>query len=111
MRKRSALERYARRGTVPLRARIVLRCAAWSDNKTVTRELGICATVVGKWRRRFIAQRLEGLLYEPHPGTPRKITDERVEEVVIRTLETKPKGATHWSSSEMAKRSEVSRRR
>jgi FixJ family two-component response regulator len=63
---RSALERYARRGTVAqqlgLRARIVLRCAAGSDNKTVAQELGICAAVVGKWWRRFIAQRLDGLL-------------------------------------------------
>ena len=66
-----------------LRARIVLRCAARSDNKTVAQELGICAAVVGKWRRRFIAQRLDGLLDEPRPGRPRKITDERVEEVVI----------------------------
>jgi transposase len=110
---RSALERYARRGTVAqqlgLRARIVLRCAAGSDNKTVARELGICAAVAGKWRRRFIAQRLDGLLDEPRSGTPRKITDERVEQVVIRTLEAKPKGATHWSTREMAKRSGLSR--
>jgi transposase len=110
---RAALERYARRGTVTqqlsLRARIVPRCAAGLDNKTVARELGVSAGVVGKWRRRFVAKRLEGLLDQPRPGAPRKITDERVEKVVIRTLESKPKGATHWSTRQMAKRSGISR--
>jgi transposase len=110
---RAALERYTRRGTVAqqlaLRARIVLRCAASLDNKTVARELGVCEAVVGKWRRRFIDQRLDGLLDEPRCGAPRKITDEQVEQVVTRTLESKPKGATHWSTREMAKRSGMSR--
>src|SRR5690348_5209441 len=62
-----------------------------------------------KWRRRFIAQRLDGLLDEPRSGTPRKFTDERVEQVVVRTLEAKPQGTTHWSTREMAKRSGLSR--
>jgi transposase len=110
---RAALERYARRGTVSqqlgLRARIVLRSAAGRDNKTVAHELGIWPVTVGKWRQRFVAQRLDGLLDEPRPGTPRKISDEQVEQVVIRTLETTPKGATHWSTREMAKRAGISR--
>ena len=110
---RAALERYARRGTVAqqlgLRARIVLRSAAGLDNKTVAHELGIWPVTVGKWRQRFVAQRLDGLLDEPRPGTPRKISDEQVEQVVIRTLETTPKGATHWSTREMAKRAGISR--
>jgi transposase len=110
---RAALERDARRGTVALRldlrARIVLRCAAGLDNKTVAHELGVWPGVIGKWRRRFVAQRLEGLLDKPRPGTPRKIADDRVEEVVTRTLETIPKGATHWSTREMAKRAGISR--
>jgi transposase len=110
---RAALERYARRGTVAqqlgLRARIVLRCAAGLDNKTVAAEVGVWPGVVGKWRRRFVAKRLEGLLDEPRPGAPRRITDDKVEQVVIRTLETLPKGATHWSTREMAKRSGLSR--
>src|SRR5216683_3369578 len=83
---RAALERYARRGTVAqqlgLRARIVLRCAAGLDNKTVAHELGIWPVTVGKWRQRFVAQRLDGLLDEPRPGTPRKISDEQVVEKV-----------------------------
>ncbi len=110
---RAALERYARRGTVSqqlgLRARIVLACASGLDNKTVAREVGVWPGVVGKWRRRFVAKRLEGLLDEPRPGAPRTITDEQVEQVVIRTLESTPKGATHWSTRAMAKRAGISR--
>jgi transposase len=110
---RVALERYTRRGTVAqqlaLRAQIVLRCAVGVDNNTVAQEVGVWPGVVGKWRRRFVAKRLEGLLDEPRPGAPRKISDDKVEQVVIRTLETLPKGATHWSTREMARRSGLSR--
>lgn len=110
---RGALERYTRRGTVSqqlaLRARIVLRCAAGLDNKAVARELRVTPQMVGKWRRRFVGRRLEGLLDEPRPGAPRSISDEQVEQVVIRTLESTPKGATHWSTREMANRAGMSR--
>ena len=96
---RAALERYARRGTVAqqlgLQAPIVLRCAAGLDNKTVAAD-GSVPGVVGKWQRRFVAKRLAGLLDEPRPGAPRRIADDKVEQVVIRTLETLPKGTTHW---------------
>lgn len=92
-----------------LRARIVLHCAAGLNNKTVASEVGVCEAVVGKWRRRFVTKRLDGLLDEPRSGAPRQITDEQVEQVVIRTLETKPRAATHWSTREMAKRSGISR--
>ena len=68
---RAVLERYARRGTVAQqlgsRARIILRCAAGQDNKTVAREVGVWPGVVGKWRRRFVAKRLEGLLERTAP--------------------------------------------
>jgi transposase len=57
---------------------------------------------VGKWRRRFVAQRLEGLRDEPRPGAPRTIEDRRIEAVIARTLESQPQGATHWSSRGMA---------
>src|SRR5262249_40671608 len=87
---RAALERCARRGTVAqqlgLRARFVLRSAAGLDNKTVAQEVGVWPGVVGKWRKRFVAKQLEGLLDEPRPGARRKITDDQVEQVVIRTL-------------------------
>ena len=58
---------------------------------------------MGKWRQRFIRQGIEGLHDEPRPGAERKITDDQVEDVVVRTLETKPKGETHWSTRTMAK--------
>lgn len=107
------LERYVRRGTtaqrLSTRARIVLLCADGLDNKKVARRLRTSAHTVGKWRARFVDARLEGLLDEPRPGAPRKISDETVEAVVVKTLETTPKGATHWSTRQMAKAVGLSR--
>ena len=85
------------------RARIVLACAGGSDNKTVARQLHVTPGTVGKWRNRFLQDRLEGLYDEPRPGAPRTITDDQVEKVVVRTLESTPRGATHWSTRELAK--------
>src|SRR6476659_7069345 len=84
------------------RARIVLACAEGLDNKSVAARLRVCSATVGTWRRRFVERRLEGLADEPRPGAPRRITDADVERVVTRTLETKPKDATHWSTRGMA---------
>src|SRR5262245_24379233 len=84
------------------RARIVLACAEGLDNTVVAARLGVTAQTVGKWRSRFIERRLDGLADQPRPGAPRKVTDEAVEEVITRTLETKPKSATHWSTRGMA---------
>ena len=91
------------------RARVVLACAGGLDNNAVARRMRLTPQSVGKWRRRFLEQRLEGLHDEPRPGAPRTIADARVEEVVIRTLETTPKGATHWSTRAMARASGMSR--
>src|SRR4051812_34984423 len=85
------------------RAKIVLACAEGLDNTTVATKLCVNTVTVGKWRQRFLGGRLEGLTDEPRPGAPRKITDARVEEVVTKTLEEKPKAATHWSTRGMAK--------
>jgi transposase len=84
------------------RARIVLACAAEQDNKTVARRLRVTPATVGKWRTRFVRQRLAGLYDEPRPGAPRSIDDEQIEQVVVRTLESIPRGATHWSTRAMA---------
>ena len=91
-----------------LRARIVLGCAQGDQNKEVAARLGVCENTVGKWRRRFVEHRLEGLRDEPRSGTPRTLEDARIEAVIVRTLESLPPGATHWSSRSMAKASGVS---
>src|SRR6267154_5932003 len=85
------------------RARIVLMCADGKTNVAVAAELGITRETAGKWRNRFIKQRFAGLSDEPRPGVPRTITDAQVEEVVVRTLEEVPEGATHWSRRELAR--------
>src|SRR6266478_2104882 len=90
------------------RARIVLMCADGKSNVAVAARLGVSRATVGKWRNRFIRQRFAGLSDEPRPGVPRTITDAQVEEVVVRTLEEVPEGATHWSKRELAKRVGIS---
>ena len=86
------------------RAKIILAAAQGHENKVIAASLHIHVVTVGKWRRRFFQHRLDGLVDEPRPGTPRSITDEKVEEVVTKTLEEKPKAATHWSTRDMAKK-------
>lgn len=87
---------------IAMRARIVLGCGDGTSNGEVAQRLGITAATVCKWRERFRAQRLEGLLDEPRPGAPRSITDAQVEDVVTKTLETMPANSTHWSTRLMA---------
>ena len=91
-----------------LRARIVLRCAAGVTNAGVRAELGVNPGTVTKWRERFRVARLEGLLDGPRSGAPRQITDGKVEAVITKTLESTPRGQTHWSRSTMAKASGLS---
>jgi transposase len=105
---REQLERWARRPktaqALASRSRIVLGCASGSSNLEVARRLGVSAATVGKWRRRFVGSRLEGLLDEPRPGRPRTVSDERVEQVIVQTLESAPPdGGTHWSTRQMAR--------
>jgi transposase len=104
---RARLESWTRRRTsaqaLAMRARIVLLAADGLNNTEIAAELRIHRNVAGKWRSRFLEHRLDGLLDEPRPGRPRTITDEQVEEVVIKTLETTPKDATHWSTRSMAR--------
>jgi transposase len=91
------------------RARIVLACAEGADNKVVAKRLRMSQTTVCKWRARFVRDRLDGLYDEPRPGAPRQITDAQIEEVIVRTLEEAPRGATHWSTRGMAKACGLSR--
>lgn len=103
---RQTLQAWARRPKtaqrLALRSRIVPACGEGRDNGAVAARLGVNRTTVGKWRRRFLDARLDGLCDEPRPGAPRTITDAKVEEVITRTPETKPRAATHWSTRSMA---------
>lgn len=91
------------------RARVVLASAEGLNNKAVAKKLRCSLGMVGKWRGRFLESRLEGLYDEPRPGAPRKVGDEKIEAVVIQTLESTPRGQTHWSTRELAKASGLSR--
>jgi transposase len=85
------------------RARIVLACADGQANKLVAARQRVTQQTVGKWRARYIAQRLDGLLDAPRSGAPRSIDDARVDAVIAKTLESVPAGATHWSTRSMAR--------
>jgi hypothetical protein len=91
---RSTLQRWARRPSsaqaLALRCRSVLACAEGVSNSQVARQVGVARSMVTKWRARFVADRLDGLVDEPRPGAPRTISDEQVERVLVMTLETTP---------------------
>jgi transposase len=109
---RETLERWARRPTtaqaLALRARLVLRCAGGETATAIARDVHVTKQTVGKWRGRFLARRLDGLLDEPRPGVPRQITDADVERVLTTTLESTPRDATHWSTRSLAKQCDMS---
>ena len=110
---RATLTRWTARRTtaqaLALRSRIILRCATGVSNVVVAEELGIADQTVCKWRGRYIKKGVAGLLDEPRPGVPRKITDDQVEAVVVKTLESTPRDATHWSVRSMAAATGMSR--
>ncbi len=103
---RRQLERWARRPksaqALALRSRIVLACAEGQTNQAVAVSERTSPQTVGKWRRRFVERRLDGLVDEPRPGRPRTVSDEQVERVIVKTLESTPTDATHWSTRSMA---------
>ena len=109
---REVLVRWSKRPKSPFsiaqRARIVLLAADGLTNNQVADKVGVNQTTVVKWRKRFIEQRLDGLVDEPRPGAPRTISDADVEALVVRTLEDKPADATHWSTRDLAAKSGVS---
>jgi transposase len=109
---RSTLEGWRRRRKtaqdLALRARIVLACAEGMNNSAVARQLGTTRPTVSKWRSRFAAHGVQGLLDQPRPGAPRQIGDAAIERLVALTLETAPEQATHWSTRSMAAKSGLS---
>jgi transposase len=108
-----SLDQWVRRRkssqALALRARIILECGAGRNNQQVAIQLRVTPQTVGKWRRRFVEKRLDGLLDEPRPGTKRRMSDKQVERVLTKTLESMPENATHWSTRTMAKASGLSR--
>jgi transposase len=106
---RSLAQRARSLPAVARRARVVLACGEGLDNRAVAKKLRCSLGMVGKWRARFLKERLEGLYDEQRPGAPRKISDEQIEQVVIQTLESTPRGQTHWSTREMAQNTGLSR--
>ena len=105
---REKLELLARRPKtaqrVAMRSKIVLRAAEGLSNQEIARRLGVTGATVGKWRERYRANGMEGLADEPRSGTPRKISDAKVEEAVTQTLESLPTAATHWSTRSLAEK-------
>jgi transposase len=103
---RAVLCRFARRrragAGLMMRAKIVLKCATGIDNQDVAEELGVSQDMVGKWRKRFVEKRLDGLLDAPRVGRPRSVTDDDVERIIDTTLHEQPRGSTHWSSRRLA---------
>ena len=101
------MESWSRRPTsaqaLAERSRIVLAAAEGLKNTEIADRLGVHRQSVTKWRNRFAEHRLDGLVDEPRPGRPRTLTDEKVDEVIARTLESSPQDATHWSTRSMAK--------
>jgi len=110
---RAQLERWSRRAkssqALVLRCKIVLGCADGMSNKDIAAQLRVHPTTVTKWRTRFIAKRLDGLIDEDRPGRPPSIGVDQIEDVVVATLEQTPVNATHWSRASMAQRSGLSR--
>ncbi len=110
---RETLQNWARRPksaqALALRARMILRCSEGLTNTQVAGLVQVRIATVGKWRQRFVERRLDGLLDEPRPGAPRKVSDAEVERALTMTLESTPKDATHWSTRSLAKESGLSR--
>src|SRR5580704_11565238 len=106
---REALKAWSRQPKCPqalaLRARVILLCADGLSNTQTAAELHVTIQTVGKWRQRFIEKRLDGLLDEPRPGTPKRLSEADVDRVLGLTLDSVPSHAAHWSTRSLAEAS------
>jgi len=110
---RQELESWCRRSKIEkslsTRADIILLSAEGLSNTKIAEKLSLSKHTVGKWRSRFLENRIEGLCDAPRSGSPRTISDEQVQEIITQTLESLPENATHWSTRKMAEKSGISR--
>ena len=110
---RDTLQRWVRRHSsaqaLAQRSRIVLACAAGATNGEVAAGERVHPATVGKWRRRFAAEGLEGLCDAPRPGAERTIADETIEAVIVDTLESTPGADSHWSTRGLAAKHGISK--
>src|SRR5262249_9506498 len=89
---------------IAFRARVILMSAEGVPGLRIAKKLRSSNQTICKWRKRFLSGGIRALYDESKPGAPRKITDDKIEEIVVKTLEEKPEEATHWSTRMMAKK-------
>lgn len=109
---RHFLEQLSRRRSAPAsevkRARAILLMADGVHHKDIAARVGFCSATVGTLRKRFTELRLEGLSDLPRSGPPRSIGDDQVQELIEKTLRSKPEATTHWSTRKMAREMGIS---
>lgn len=110
---REQLLKWSRGRSTPhrtvLRASIVLQAADGLKNKEIATRLGANRHTVALWRRRFLLHGLNGLEKDaPRPGPNPRIPPEVVDRILKKTLEEKPRAATHWSTRSLAREIGVS---
>ena len=91
-----------------MRARLILLAADGLANTAIANKLDLSQQSVSMWRQRFLKQGLRGLHDELRPGRPRSVSDEKVAQLVRKTLASQPKDGTHWTVRSMAKHARLS---
>jgi transposase len=104
---RRVLESQARSRSFPLRvverARIVLLAASGQQDKEIAARMVTTPKKVSRWRKRFLALGVAGLLKDaPRPGRKPTISARLRQRVVTMTTRQQPSNATHWSTRTMA---------
>ena len=107
------LQSWSRSRSLPAslarRAEIVLLAAKGFQNLEIAEKTSLNRNDISKWRKRFAENGIAGLYDKPKQGRPRTLSDDKIAEMLTRTLQRKPKGGTHWSTRELAKECQVSK--